>query len=90
MDSADATLKKTQNRRIIHDAATGAIVGGVAGGVIGSSGHLGTLGGVAAGGVAGGAIGAIIGAAKTPKQAKHGLVNYCLKKKGYSVAGWED
>lgn len=90
MAQADQTLKKTQRRRVLRSAATGAVVGAVGGGLIGSTGHTGTLGGAAIGGIAGGTVGAIIGAASTPEQAKRGLVNYCLKKKGYSVAGWDD
>lgn len=86
---AEAQLKKTQGRRIGRSALKGAVVGGVVGGLSGSSGHTGAVGGAMMGAAGGAAGGALVGAFSTPEQARRGLVNYCLKKKGYSVAGWE-
>lgn len=86
---AESQLKKTQGRRISRSALKGAGIGALMGAVGGSSGHAGTLGGAAIGGAAGAAGGAIGGALETPEGARRGLVQYCLKKKGYSVAGWE-
>lgn len=85
---ADAQLKKTRGRRVLRGAAMGAVTGAVVGGVVGSTGHTGTLGGAAIGGAAGGA-GGVVGGLATPEGPRRGLVNYCLRKKGYSVAGWE-
>lgn len=90
MKQADQQLEKTQDRRTMKAAGIGAVAGGVVGGVAGSTGHVGTLGGAALGAGAGAVGGALIGHFSTPKEAKRGLVNYCLKQKGYEVAGWDD
>lgn len=90
MKRAENQLKLTRGRRVLRSAVTGAVVGGVVGGVAGSAGHTGALGGAAIGSAVGGGVGALHGALTTPEQAKRGLVNYCLNKKGYQIAGWED
>lgn len=90
VSKAEDQLAKTKDRRVLRSTGKGAAVGAVAGGVIGSTGHTGVLGGAAIGAAGGAIVGAIIGAAHTPEEAKRGLVNYCLKQKGYEVAGWED
>jgi outer membrane lipoprotein SlyB len=90
LKQADKQLEKTQARRTMRGAAIGAVAGGAVGALSGSSGHVGTLGGAALGAGGGAVGGALIGRYMTPQDAKRSLVNYCLKQKGYEVAGWDD
>lgn len=89
MRAADNQLKKTQGRRILRSAVTGAVVGGAIGGISGSRGSTGAIGGAVGGAAIGGGAGALMGAASTPEEAKRNIVSYCLRRKGYDVAGWD-
>jgi outer membrane lipoprotein SlyB len=89
MKSADATLEKTRGRRVMKGALTGAAIGAGLGALSGSQGRTGLIGGAVAGGAIGGAGGAALGAMSNPEDARRNLVNYCLRQKGYAVAGWD-
>lgn len=89
IQQAENQLKKTQGRRILRGAGKGALIGGLVGGVAGSRrGGMSTAGGAVGGAAAGAAGGAILGS-DTPEAPKRTIVNYCLRKKGYQVAGWD-